>query len=214
MNCAAPLSAGSPCNRLIYLHGFRSSPSSFKAQRLARAMRALGRQNDFICPQLPPSPKEAVALILGDFNPDGRDVLVGSSLGGFYARALAERCGARAVLINPATRPFEGLAAHTGIQTSFHGDGTFVFQPHYLDELQALYRPHITRPDRYLLIAATGDELLDWREMVSAWPGAQHHIVQGSDHGLSDFDLHLERVLAFAGLGTPSTHLSNPREPS
>jgi len=62
--------------------------------------------------------------------------------------------------------------------------------------------PAITQPNRYLLVAATGDEVLDWREMVSFMAGAHHLIVPGSDHGLSDFETYMPRVLAFAGVPT------------
>jgi predicted esterase YcpF (UPF0227 family) len=57
----------------------------------------------------------------------------------------------------------------------------------------------ITRPERYMVLAATGDELLDWREMVGAFPGARHKVIQGSDHGMADFADHMDEVLAFAG---------------
>jgi hypothetical protein len=56
----------------------------------------------------------------------------------------------------------------------------------------------ITRPERYLLIAATGDELLDWREMVAFYAGALQIVIEGSDHGLSDFAVYLDTVLGFA----------------
>ncbi len=79
--------------RLIYLHGFRSSPQSFKAQLLGRRMTELGRGADFVCPQLPASPAAAVALVLDEVRPQPQDTLVGSSLGGYYATWLAERCG-------------------------------------------------------------------------------------------------------------------------
>ncbi|MGA0178734.1 MAG: YqiA/YcfP family alpha/beta fold hydrolase, partial [Burkholderiaceae bacterium] len=43
---------------------------------------------------------------------------------------------------------------------------------------------------RYALLAATGDELIDWQDMVARYPGAHHHVVQGSDHALTDFASH------------------------
>jgi uncharacterized protein len=187
--------------RVIYLHGFRSSPQSFKARMLAARMAELGRADAFRCPALPPSPQEAIALVERELAPGPADTLVGSSLGGYYARLLAERHGCRAVLLNPAIRPADDLGRYVGTQTMYH-DPTRSFEvlPRYLDELRAMAIAAITRPERYCLVAATGDELLDWREMVAAYPGARHRIVQGSDHGLSDFAAHVDAVLEFAGV--------------
>lgn len=191
--------------RLIYLHGFRSSPQSTKGQLLEQRMRVLGRSANYVCPQLPPSPLEAVELVRRELRPDSADTLVGSSLGGFYATWLAERLGCRAVLINPAVFPARDLRALVGLQTAYHDNTPFIFSSAHVDELLTLQVSAITFPKRYFLIAATGDELLDWREMVAHYSGAKKIVVQGSDHGLSDFARYLDDVLVFAGLaGQPS----------
>jgi predicted esterase YcpF (UPF0227 family) len=195
----APVDPERP-GRLIYLHGFRSSPQSFKARLMAARLQALGRGDDFFCPSLPVSPREAIAAILADLEPQPRDTLIGSSLGGFYATWLAEQCGCRAVLLNPAVHPAVGLASQVGEHSLYHGGGHFRFERHYLDELRALQVPAISRAQRYFLVAATGDEVLDWREMVAHYPGARQRIIQGSDHGLSDFADYQDEVLAFAGV--------------
>jgi UDP-N-acetylmuramate: L-alanyl-gamma-D-glutamyl-meso-diaminopimelate ligase len=192
---------GPTAPRVIYLHGFRSSPQSFKARLLGERMRALGRLDQWHCPALPPSPRAAVEGVLATWAPGPADTLIGSSLGGFYATWLAERTGCRAVLLNPAVRPAGGLAAYVGEQPLYHGGGTFVFERGFLDELRAM-ETAITRPQRYFLVAATGDELLDWRDMVAHYPGARHRVIQGSDHGISDFAEYQDEVLAFAGIDT------------
>lgn len=186
--------------RLLYAHGFRSSPQSFKARLVAERMAALGLAHRFVCPQLPESPAAAVALLEACAAESPDIALIGSSLGGFYATCIAERLGCRAVLLNPATDPATKLAGQVGTHAPWHGGEPFEFRAQYLDELRALDVGAITRPERYLLVAATGDELLDWREMVACYPGAHHRIVQGSDHGLSDFAAYLDDVLAFCGI--------------
>ncbi|MCM5570684.1 esterase [Burkholderiaceae bacterium FT117] len=186
--------------RLIYLHGFRSSPASFKARILEERMLALGRGSDFVCPQLPASPAEAVALVADGLRPLPQDTLVGSSLGGFYAAWLAERRGCRAVLLNPAAHPARDLRAYVGPQRMYHSDEAFVFEPRYLGELEALEVGAITYPERYLLVAAKGDELLDWREMVASYPAGRQIVLEGGDHGLSDFAGLVDEVLRFAGM--------------
>lgn len=188
---------------ILYLHGFRSSPQSFKAQLIAKRLQALGRAAEYCCPQLPASPRQAVQLgldLVHDCAPS-QLTLIGSSLGGYYATWLAEQLGCRAVLLNPAVEPPRDLAPYVGVSTAYHSDQPFEFKTEYLDQLQALAVRRITRPQRYFLLAATGDEVLDWRQMVAHYPGARQLVVEGSDHGISDFELYLEPVLAFCRIG-------------
>jgi hypothetical protein len=187
-----------PVTHLLYLHGFRSSPRSYKARVVQGRMQALGRAHDLICPQLPASPKEAMdlALTLAGRHAE-RLAIVGSSLGGFYATYLAERFGCRAALINPAVDPLKDLEKHVGVTTAWHSDEPFEFKRDYIDELAALKVERITHPERYYLLAATGDEVLDWRDMTAHYAGARRHVIQGGDHAVSDFERYVDDVLAF-----------------
>src|SRR5690606_8653064 len=129
---------------------------------------------------------------------------IGSSLGGFYATWLAERLGCRAVLLNPVVHAARDLATQVGSHRTFHGDEPFEFLPAYVDELAHAEAdiPMLTRPERYFLLAATGDEVLDWREMQARFAHSPKRIIPGSDHGISDFADWLPEVLAFALDGT------------
>ncbi|HEY0877167.1 MAG TPA: YqiA/YcfP family alpha/beta fold hydrolase [Zeimonas sp.] len=166
---------------------------------LAERLAALGRSDDFACPQLPPSPAEAIDLVLREVGPGPDDTLVGSSLGGYYATWLAERSGARAVLLNPAIAPARDLAPYVGELRGYHDDRPFRFEARYLDELRALHAGELRDPSRYLLVAAKGDEVLDWREMVGRYPGVRTLLLEGGDHGLTGFDALADEVLGFAG---------------
>lgn len=184
---------------ILYLHGFRSSPSSFKARLLARHFAAIGRADEFVCPQLPASPAAAITLAqqLIDQYRGNRLVLIGSSLGGYYATYLAEQNHCKAVLVNPAVKPPRDLEKYVGVSTAFHSDEPFEFKHAYIDELKQFAIDKITKPERYFLIAATGDEVLDWREMVAHYPMAKQVVIQGSDHGVSEFAEYIESVMAF-----------------
>lgn len=186
---------------LIYLHGFRSSPLSFKARIIAGQLAAAGRSAEFACPQLPPSPRAAIALVRAQFSPGPDDTLIGSSLGGYYATYLAEAHGCRAVLLNPAIHPARDLGPYIGPLPMYHSDEMFEFRASYIDELRELETPRITRPERYFLVAAKGDEVIDWRDMVTRYAGVETLLLEGSDHGLSDFADYCPRVIAFAGSG-------------
>jgi hypothetical protein len=191
---------------ILYLHGFRSSPKSMKGRVISERMAALGLADQLICPQLPASPKLAMELALSliegvpaDRRADELSI-IGSSLGGYYATWLAERIGCRAVLLNPAIVPLQDLDKHVGVTTQFHSDEPFEFKREYIDELRALAVDPITRPERYFLIAATGDEVLDYRDMVKHYAGARQHVIDGSDHSISEFPDHVDAVLAFCGV--------------
>ena len=188
---------------ILYLHGFRSSPHSRKASLLRERMAALGRHDAYLCPALPASPRAAadLAMSLARRVPATALALIGSSLGGYYATWLAERLGCRAVLLNPAIAPARDLEAHLGRQPVFFSDQEIDFRPEYLQELKELDTTTITRPDRYFLVAATGDAVIDYRAMTNKYNGARQRVIEGSDHELSDFGQYMEEVLAFCGIG-------------
>ena len=162
------------------------------------------------CPQLPPSPAEAAALILQGTAgwPRATTAVVGSSLGGFYARWFALQTGCRAVLLNPAPHPARDLSAHIGEQTTWQNpDEHFFFQPGYVDELRTLEADmarlaplHPATPDTLFAVLAKGDEVLDWREMQAFCAGGRIRLLDGGDHAISDFDDHIDAVLQALGL--------------
>jgi len=198
-----------PITHLLYLHGFRSSPRSAKAQQMAGWLAAHRPDVQAWCPRLPPSPREALALVdAGTAGwPPESSAVVGSSLGGFYATVLAEtpaRRSWRVAVINPAVDPARDLAAHIGEQTAWHDPAErFFFQPGFVDDLRAMTPAALSGRARYLPIIATGDELLDWREMAARYAGEPLLRVEGSDHALSDFAVHLPRLLEHLSL-TPA----------
>lgn len=196
-----------PITRLLYLHGFRSSPQSAKARRVAAWVREHRPDLHWWCPQLPPSPREALAMVLDGVAgwPADAMAVIGSSLGGFYTTAVAERLGCRAVLLNPAVDPARDLEKYIGEQTTWHDPAErFFFRAEFVGELRAMTPQSITRPERYFAVIAKGDEVLDWKEMSARYAGCRIKLLEGGDHALSDFDDHLQEIVEFAGLVSPS----------
>ena len=156
------------------------------------------------CPQLDIAPLVAMAQATQEIDEalaQGHQIrLIGSSLGGFFASAVMERhpkAGMfRAALLNPAPWPARDLKDHVGELPAWHTNEVLHFRAAYIDDLKSL-EVGITQPERYLLVAAKGDELLDWQEMVARYPGAQHHIIEGSDHSITDFDQHWPLIKRF-----------------
>jgi predicted esterase YcpF (UPF0227 family) len=181
---------------IIYIHGFNSSPASFKAKVLHERLAATGRAHEFMAPALPHSPAAAAALLAEIARKHPHTVLVGSSLGGYYATWLAEQFALSAVLVNPAVRPYDLLEGHVGRQKNFHSGEEYEFTAQHVVELHALEVDAIT-PQRYLLMVETGDEVLDYRLAVQKYRGAQQQVIEGGDHGFSDFAEYVDTVLEF-----------------
>ncbi len=192
-----------PITHLLYLHGFRSSPRSTKAQLVQERIAQRHPGVTLWCPQLPPSPREAMDMVMqGIANwPRERMAVIGSSLGGFYASWVAEQTGCRAAVLNPAVFPARDLAKYIGEHASWHDpQETFYFRPGYVDELHALATTAISRPERYYALIAQGDEVLDWREMSAHYRGAHGRLLEGSNHAITEFAEHLDEVLTFLDL--------------
>jgi len=188
---------------LLYLHGFRSSPRSTKAQRLAEHVATHHPKVRWWCPQLPPSPRETAALLAEGIAhwPHGTMAVVGSSLGGYYASWVAQQARCRSVLLNPAVQPARDLAQYVGTHTAWHDpQAQFDFRAEYIEELRALDTRHLSAAAPELLIIAQGDEVLDWREMSGRYPHALQWVQEGGDHALSNFAEYLPRIDEFLAL--------------
>jgi predicted esterase YcpF (UPF0227 family) len=190
---------------VVYLHGFRSSPRSSKAVLTGQAIAALSTPEhpfEWYCPQLVASPKASMDMVIQHIDSSKHDrlIVMGSSLGGYYANYLAEKYGCKAVALNPAVRAPRELESHVGMLTSYDTDEPYDFRPEYIDELKDLQVESISNPARYFLMAAKGDELLDWQEMVDFYKGSEQLVLEGSDHGISEYPEHLPQVLKFISL--------------
>lgn len=141
--------------------------------------------------------------------PAERMAVIGSSLGGFYATAVAQARSCKAVLLNPAADPARDLAKYVGEQTAWHDPSEhFYFSLRYVEELRELARgmqgSTSATPGPCFAVIAKGDEVLDWREMTAMveahYPNARIKLLPGSDHALSDFDAHIDEVFEFLHL--------------
>ena len=207
MSATPPSPTAAPrTTHLLYLHGFRSSPRSAKASRMAQWVATARPDLVFVCPQLPPSPAASMALIeqLTAHWPSTGTAVMGSSLGGYYATALAESSRfqrSQVLLLNPAVDPARDLAHHIGEQSCWQDPNEhFFFRPGFVTELQTLKPAALTHPERYLAVIAKGDEVLDWREMQARYAPCQIKLLAGSDHGLSDFEDYLPELTGFLRL--------------
>ncbi len=197
---------------LLYLHGFRSSPASTKARQVGTRLRELGdAAPTWLCPQLPASPRAALALaasLVEGVDPH-RVALIGSSLGGYYAAALAARFGCRAALLNPAVDPARDLAKLIGTQSCWQDpELRFEFTAQHVAELRAIDpgEPDAATAAALLVVVARDDDVLDWREMTQRYRHATLRVAEHGGHALDDFaQHHLDAVLEFLGIAIPAS---------
>lgn len=185
---------------LLYLHGFRSSPQSWKVRELQAFMAARGQAKQLVTPALPWEPAKAIALLEELLETCPAPVTVaGSSLGGWYATWLAERHDLKAVLINPAVVSELDLSLFQGHQTNLHDGSSFEFTQVHADQLLALNVPQ-PDPDRYFLLLEQGDEVLDYRQAAHRYAGCKQVILPGGDHSFTQFPRFIPQIIEFAGL--------------
>ena len=176
---------------VLYIHGFASSGRSGKAQVLRRHMPRV------YAPSLSVNPELAIDTLQQFIDLLGRPLLVGSSLGGFYAHYLSAALGLPAVLVNPALQALTLLQRAVGLQRSFADGAEFEFTA---DHLQALGRYQVAHPaqQQLLLLVELGDELIDQRQSLQLLPNAETVALEGGDHGFSRFEEQMETIRRFA----------------
>ena len=87
---------------ILYLHGYDSSSQGEKPQRL----RHLCTENRLLIPDLPLDPLECMTLSEDTLKTASNDtIIMGASLGGFYAYYLAVKFKRDCLLINPVFMP-------------------------------------------------------------------------------------------------------------
>ncbi|WP_165857665.1 YqiA/YcfP family alpha/beta fold hydrolase [Marinobacter sp. JSM 1782161] len=190
--------------RLIYLHGFRSSPQSQKVTELREWLAARDVPVELVTPELGFAPDEAVARVtsLVDEAGDRPVGLMGSSLGGYYATVVAARSGLPAVLVNPAVAPYRLLRGYLGVQENLYTGERFEVTETHMHQLSDMDPGPLAHPERFLVLLQTGDETLEFREAVTRYTGASQWIQPGGDHRFQDFPRVLPAALAFLGMGS------------
>lgn len=196
--------ASMPRSALVYIHGFQSSPLSAKARQLGEHVAVARPGVRYVVPGLGFDPQAAMGVL--DAALDGlagegiTPVLVGSSMGGFYATVLAERRGLRAVLVNPAVRPYELLRGFLGEVTNPYTGERYVLGERDVEALRAQDVARPSRPEDFLVLLQTGDETLDWRQAAEKYADCSVLTLRGGNHAFEHFEDCFPLIYRFAGL--------------
>ena len=188
---------------ILYIHGFNSAPESKKAVQLASVMQRIGLSEQLRVPALHHHPREAMAQLQAAISELDSPLLVGSSLGGYYATYLAEQHGLKALLVNPAVSPHRHFDGYLGTQTNFYSGETWELTHDHVLALAALEVPAPQDPQRYQVWLQTGDETLDYRRAEQYYAACALRIQGGGDHSYQGFAEQLPGLLSFAGIAAP-----------
>ncbi len=187
---------------LLYIHGFLSSPLSFKALSMGRWLQDKCPQCEFICPMLTPYPAKCAETLMNIVETAQRNGthlgLVGSSMGGFWSTYLAERYDLPAVLINPAVDVLRLMPAYIGQHLkNYHTEDVYCIQEGDLHELASYDTPAIRRHGNYWLLVQQGDETLDYQLAVEKYQGCRQTVEPDGDHSFQGFERFHDDVIAF-----------------
>ena len=190
--------------RCLYLHGFKSGPSSVKAQQTLHLFAEFDVAQNLHIPQLSPEPARAIdeaqflyEQLIDEVGVDNC-LIIGSSLGGYYASYLVERFGGRAALINPAVRPYELLQDYLGENENLYNGEKFIVTPSYLTELLEIEVMPLQQPKHHLLLVKTHDETLDAMAAVKKYQASPSIIEYGGNHSYDDYPKRLPSIINFA----------------
>lgn len=185
---------------ILYIHGLNSAPASKKASTLTEVMQRLGLECQLQVPALHHHPRQAIGQLEAAIAQLGAPLLVGSSLGGYYATHLAERHGLKALLINPVVNPHRLFDGFLGTQENLYTGEQWELT---LDHVQALAELEVAAPhdpQRYQVWLQTADETLDYRQAERFYRACALRIQAGGDHGYQGFAAQLPSLLNFAGI--------------
>jgi predicted esterase YcpF (UPF0227 family) len=188
---------------ILYLHGFNSSPQSMKAELTKDYFAKHHADIAFFCPQLASSPdgviKQVTALISAKSNENSTWAFIGSSLGGYFSTYFTEQYQGKAVLINPAVKPFELLTDLLGEQTNPYTGEVYQIEAHFIEALKNLEQKIISK-NNYLVMVQTGDEVLDYQQAVDKYSDGQLIVQKGGDHSFIDYANMLPKIAMFCTL--------------
>lgn len=187
---------------VLYLHGFLSSPLSVKAQQTKAWCEAHRPDIRLHIPQLSNFPSR-VGRQLESYIAENPMLTeqgvraIGSSMGGFLSTWLVEKFGGKAVLINPAVRPYELLVKYIGEHTNPYTNEPFSIVPDDMAVLRAMDAAVVKQAERYKVLLQTGDETLDYRQAEAKYEGSDLIVEQGGDHSFVNFESHLPAIFQF-----------------
>ncbi|WNC71606.1 YqiA/YcfP family alpha/beta fold hydrolase [Thalassotalea psychrophila] len=192
--------------KILVIHGFNSSPQSLKAQITKQYIRQYFPNVEVICPQLLSNPNAAIKQLSNIIEEDLQCqwYLTGSSLGGYFATYLSDKYNFKAVLINPAVKPYELLEDILGEQTNPYTNEVYRVTVEHMQHLKKFEIDKINAKN-FLVMVQTGDEVLDYQQAVDKYQQSQLCVQQDGDHSFINFSKMLPDIVNFFQLNKPNS---------
>ncbi len=179
---------------IIYIHGFASSSNSNKVKLLSNSFEKV---KSIDLSHRPSKAIQQLITLIEQQKNKRKILLVGSSLGGFYALYLSKMFDLSTVLVNPSMKPYETLKHHVGTEVINYSTGkSFLFKRNYLDELKE-YEVNISDQNKLLLLLQTGDKTLDYKEALSMLSSAKTIVESGGTHQFDMFQNYFGHIRNF-----------------
>ena len=188
-------------NNVLFVHGFNSSPLSIKAQLTKQYLEQYYPSVKFHCPQLATTPKNAIKQLEHYVKsaPNEKWALIGSSLGGYFSTFLSEVYNLKAVLINPAIKPYELLSDYIGEQINPYTQEVYSIEYSYIQDLVALEKQYIVK-NNYMVMVQTGDEVLNYQQAVDKFNNSLVIVQSGGNHSFEHYESMLPKIAEFLEL--------------
>ena len=147
-----------------------------------------------------PSQVESQLLALIESTPalitDGLRV-IGSSMGGYLSTFLIEKFSGKAVLINPAVKPYELLQGFIGEHTNPYTGEVFHIVESDINVIEKLDAKELRHAPAYKVLLQTEDETLDYRLAETKYASSTLVVEEGGDHSFIGFENHLPAIADF-----------------
>ena len=182
-------------HKVIYVHGLGSSSNSSTGKYLKENLKDC----TVLTPDIPFSPKDGYRFVQEYITKEKPNLVIGSSLGGFYVLNYAlERFKGNKLLINPAMRAYDDIKNSIGLGAEYDINGEKrAIDISYLDQLKAIQDDFYVRrynrkdyADNTYALFGTKDELFSHIEDFKTYFDETKMRVVPTGHKLKEDELH------------------------
>lgn len=183
---------------ILNIHGFGSHGVGNKATILKNVFG----KDKVLSPSLPNNPELAFQTlknmvdVLLTFDKD--ILLIGTSLGGFFALNLSNEYGLKCVLINPSINPYVGLSnVINKLSINYFDMSHFVYTQENINFLKSLKIENYDS-SKIMLILQKDDSVIDYKTTLEHFQNIKNvHIGDGGGHQCKNFDEYVSTIKEF-----------------